>query len=77
MKNAFDAQANLNEWIQNDWESDDFIENSRGNSGKSNSGTNSAEAKPNAGHYLLAILYLLAVNPLVWIGIVAAILILS
>ncbi len=77
MKNAFDARANLNEWIQNDWESDDFIENSREKTNKSNSGADSAEDKPNAGHYLLAILYLLAVNPLVWIGIVAAILILS
>ena len=27
MKNPFDPINNFDEWIQNDWESDDFIEN--------------------------------------------------
>ena len=70
MKNAFDAQGNFSEWIQNDWESDDYIENSRRNSAARKSVQKSNEKTP-AWAYLLAVIITLVQNPLFWIAIVA------
>ncbi len=37
MKNVFDAHNNFDEWFENDWESDEYIKNTK-SSGKKNSG---------------------------------------
>lgn len=71
MKNAFDAQNNFGEWIQNDWESDDYIENSRRKPRVRKSAANSAEEKPKAWHYVVATIITLATSPIFWIAIVA------
>lgn len=71
MKNAFDARGNFKEWIQNDWESDDYIENSRRNSAVRKSAAEPTEEKPTAWHYLLAVIITLVSSPLFWIAIVA------
>lgn len=71
MKNAFDARGNFGEWIQNDWESDDYIENSRRNSAVKKSAAEPTEEKPTAWHYLLAVIITLVSNPIFWIAIVA------
>ena len=70
MKNAFDAKGNFGDWIQNDWESDDYIENSnRRNPAPSYNRSTGAEEKPEALHWFLAILITLATSPLFWIAI--------
>ena len=76
IKNAFDPKGNFSEWIQNDWESDDFIEQQE----KRNRSQPVTEPEqdgppPKAWHGVLAVLITLLSNPLIWIVVVIIILI--
>lgn len=72
MKNAFDPKGNFNEWIQNDWESDDYIEN-HGKSRPVQTQKKATEKKSEAGYWILAVLIYFGSNPLFWFVLVAAI----
>lgn len=75
MKNAFDAQANLNEWIQNDWESDDYINHEPKIDSKSKRKTERNNCIPKRKTYLSVLAWTLAVvvtlckSPLFWAAI--------
>ena len=75
--NAFDPQGNFSEWIQNDWESDDYIEKPYNRSEESNSELKSAGEKSSAWAWVLAVLVYFLSNPLFWIILVAVVLIKS
>jgi hypothetical protein len=66
MKNAFDPQGNFSEWIQNDWESDDYIEHQKPQRNYRNS---APQEKTEAKYWILAILLYIVKSPLFWIAI--------
>lgn len=67
--NTFNPQKNLNEWIQNDWESDDYIEKGRGKTEVSRS-AQKTEEHTSAGEWILAALIYLAIHPIFWIALI-------
>ncbi len=66
MKNVFDPQGNLDEWIQNDWESDDYIESQMENQTETEPTFENEEKAP-AWAVILAIAIFLARSPIFWI----------
>lgn len=77
MKNAFDAQGNFQEWIQNDWESDDYIAKTNNRPREVKSDLKSSGEKSSAWAWVLAVLIYFLSNPLFWIILVAVVLIKS
>ena len=75
--NTFDPQSNFSEWIQNDWESDDYIEKTYNRSEESKSELKSAGEESSAWAWVLAVLVYFLSNPLFWIILVAVVLIKS
>ena len=85
MLDTFNPQSNLNEWIQNDWESDDFDEQElRANMERiweSNRQHNLCESKQIdlSGKSILSLLFviigLLSVNPIFWAVMILIILV--
>ena len=71
MKNPFDPVNNLDEWIQNDWESDDYIENQAGQSvPEEETWQESDESPGSAWAWILAVIITVIKSPLFWIVIV-------
>ena len=66
MKNTFDPQGNFSEWIQNDWESDDYIEHEKT---QRNYRSSAPQEKTEAKYWILAILLYIVKSPLFWIAI--------
>ena len=70
MKDLFNPQTNLDEWVMTDWEVEDYIENSNQCSAVPNSEQKTNE-KNSAWRILLAVLLSIIKSPLFWFAILA------
>ena len=74
MKNPFDPIHNHDEWIQNDWESDDFIEQQEIQSNMEQNYTEpshqDSDKKDPWWLWPLTIIIFLMKSPIFWIGII-------
>ena len=68
MAGTFNPQKDLNSWIQDDWESDDYIEKSRSKS-RSYVSQEKTEEKSSGWIWALAIAVYILKSPLFWIAV--------
>ena len=72
---TFNPQENLSDWVQDDWESDDFIETC--NRSAVNKFEQKSDEKDSPWLWLLAIAVFFMKSPLFWIALVAIALIID
>ena len=75
MLSTFDPRANLSDWIQDDWESDDYIETC--NRSAVSKSEQKSDKKDSPWLWLLAIAIFFMKSPLFWFALVAIVFILD